>query len=188
MEGFEDDNGKVKVLLKDETPITADMVILAIGITPETELAQKAGLELGIKGNIVVNDRMETSNPDIYAAGDAVQIKNFVTEEDALISLAGPANKQARIIADNICGMESRYSGALGSSIIKIFDITAAATRINETTAKKMGYTADTVILSPMNHASYYPDGKVMTMKVVFEKENYRKVHKLSATRAWTNE
>ena len=174
VEGFEEKNGGVKVLLKDDAPLLADMVVLAIGVTPDTSLAKEAGLELGIKGSIVVNDRMETSISDIYAAGDAVQVKNFVTGDDALISLAGPANKQGRIIADNICGIDSRYKGSQGSSVIKVFDMTAAMTGINERSAKAAGIDADTVILSPMSHAGYYPGGKVMTMKVVFEKGTYR--------------
>jgi NADPH-dependent 2,4-dienoyl-CoA reductase/sulfur reductase-like enzyme/rhodanese-related sulfurtransferase len=174
VEGFEDRDVGVDVLLKDEAPLHADMVVLAIGVTPDTALAKEAGLELGIKGAIVVNDRMETSVPDIYAAGDAVQVKTFVTGEDALISLAGPANKQGRIIADNICGLDSRYNGSQGSSVIKVFDMTAALTGINERSAKAAGLDADTVILSPMSHAGYYPGGKVMTMKVVFEKDTYR--------------
>lgn len=174
VEGFEEKDGGVDVLLKDEAPLHADMVVLAIGVTPDTALAKEAGLELGIKGSIVVNDRMETSVPDIYAAGDAVQVKHYVTGQDALISLAGPANKQGRIIADNICGGDSRYQGSQGSSVIKIFDMTAATTGINETNAKKAGLDTDKVILSPMSHAGYYPGGKVMTMKVVFEKETYR--------------
>jgi len=174
VEGFEEKDGGVDVLLKDEAPLHADMVVLAIGVTPDTALAKEAGLELGIKGAIVVNDRMETSVYDIYAAGDAVQVKNFVTGDDALISLAGPANKQGRIIADNICGLDSRYKGSQGSSVIKVFDMTAALTGINERTAKTAGLNADTVILSPMSHAGYYPGGKVMTVKVVFEKGTYR--------------
>ena len=174
VEGLEEADGGVKVLLKDDAPLHADMVVLAIGVTPDTALAKEAGLELGIKGAIVVNDRMETSVPDIYAAGDAVQVKNFVSGEDALISLAGPANKQGRIIADNICGLDSRYQGSQGSSVIKVFDMTAALTGINERRAKAAGLDADTVILSPMSHAGYYPGGKVMTMKVVFEKDTYR--------------
>ena len=174
VEGFEERNGGVDVLLKDNAPLHADMVVLAIGVTPDTALAREAGLELGIKGSIVVNDRMETSVPDIYAAGDAVQVKHYVTGEDALISLAGPANKQGRIIADNICGGDSRYLGSQGSSVIKVFDMTAATTGINETNARKTGLDVDTVILSPMSHAGYYPGGKVMTMKVVFEKGTYR--------------
>ncbi len=174
VEGFEEKDGGVDVLLKDEAPLHADMVILAIGVSPETTLAKDAGLELGIKGSIVVNDRMETSISDIYAVGDAVQVKHFVTGQDALISLAGPANKQGRIAADNICGGDSRYTGSQGSSVIKVFDMTAATTGVNETNARKAGLDVDTVILSPMSHAGYYPGGKVMTMKVVFEKETYR--------------
>ena len=174
VEGFEERDGGVDVLLKDEQPLHADLVVLAIGVTPDTGLAKEAGLELGIKGSILVNDRMETSVPDIYAVGDAVQVKHFVTGQDALISLAGPANKQGRIAADNICGGDSRYTGSQGSSVIKVFDMTAATTGVNETNARKAGLDVDTVILSPMSHAGYYPGGKVMTMKVVFEKESYR--------------
>ena len=174
VEGFVEKDGGVDVLLKDNIPLHADMVVLAIGVTPDTALAKEAGLELGIKGSIVVNDRMETSVSDIYAAGDAVQVKHYVTGEDALISLAGPANKQGRIIADNICGGDSRCLGSQGSSVIKVFDMTAAATGINETNAKKAGLDVDKVILSPMSHAGYYPGGKLMTMKVVFEKDTYR--------------
>ncbi len=174
VEGFEEKDGGVNVLLKDAAPLHADMVVLAIGVTPESELAKSAGLALGIKGSILVNDRMETSVPDIYAVGDAVQVKHFVTGEDAIISLAGPANKQGRIAADNICGGESRYQGSQGSSVIKVFDLTTAATGINEGAAQKAGIPYDKVILSPMSHAGYYPGGKVMTMKVLFEKDSCR--------------
>ena len=174
VEGFEEKNRGIDVLLKDREPIHADMVVLAIGVTPESTLAREAGLALGMKGSILVNDRMETSAADIYAVGDAVQVKHYVTGEDALIALAGPANKQGRIAADNICDGDSRYSGSQGSSVIKVFDLTAASTGINEINARKSGLDADTVILSPMSHAGYYPGGKVMTMKVVFEKETYR--------------
>ena len=174
VEGFAERNGGVDVLLKDEAPLHADMVVLAIGVSPDTQLAKEAGLELGVKGSIVVNDRMETSVPDIYAVGDAVQVRHFVTGQDVLLSLAGPANKQGRIAADNICGGDSRYTGSQGSSVIKVFDMTAASTGVNETNARKAGLDVDTVILSPMSHAGYYPGGKVMTMKVVFEKETYR--------------
>ena len=174
VEGFVEKDGGVDVLLKDAAPLHADMVVLAIGVTPDTALAKEAGLELGLKGSIVVNDRMETSVPDIYAVGDAVQVKHFVTGENAVISLAGPANKQGRIAADNICGGDSQYFGSQGSSIIKIFDLTAAATGINEMNAIKAGLDVDTVILSPMNHAGYYPGGKLMTIKVVFERQTFR--------------
>ena len=174
VEGFEGKDGGVDVLLKDAAPIHADMVILAIGVTPESKLAKDAGLALGIKGSILVNDRMETSVPDIYAVGDAVQVKHYVTGEASLISLAGPANKQGRIAADNICGGDSRYAGSQGSSIIKAFNLTAAVTGINETNSRRAGLPVDSVTLSPMSHAGYYPGGKIMTMKVVFERESFR--------------
>ena len=173
VEGFEGKDGGVDVLLKDAAPIHADMVILAIGVTPESKLAKDAGLALGIKGSILVNDRMETSVPDIYAVGDAVQVKHYVTGEASLISLAGPANKQGRIAANNICGGDSRYAVSQGSSIIKVFNLTAAVTGINETNSRRAGLPVDSVILSPMSHAGYYPGGKVMTMKVVFERESF---------------
>lgn len=174
VEGFEERDGGVDVLLKGEAPLHADMVALAIGVTPDTKLAKEAGLKLGLKDSILVNERMETSVPDIYAVGDAVQVKHRVTGQDALISLAGPANKQGRIAADNICGGDSKYLGSQGSTVIKVFDLTAATTGVNETNARKAGLDVDKVILSPMSHAGYYPGGRMMTMKVVFEKETYR--------------
>ena len=174
LEGFREKNSGLEVLLRDGVSVSADMVILAIGVTPESMLAKEAGLALGIKGSILVNDRMQTSAPDIYAVGDAVQVKHFVTGADSLIPLAGPANKQGRIAADNICGGDSRYVGSQGSSVIKVFDMTAATTGINEESAKKAGLHVDKVILSPMSHAGCYPGGKMMTMKIIFEKETYR--------------
>lgn len=174
VDGFEAEKDGVKILLKDAPALHADMVILAIGVTPDTHLAAKAGLELGLKGSIVVNDRMETSVPDIYAVGDAIQVRHFVTGQDAVISLAGPANKQGRIAADNICGGNSHYKGSQASSVIKVFDMTAAATGIRETAAKQAGIDCDKVYLSPASHAGYYPGGRVMTLKVLFEKKTYR--------------
>lgn len=170
VEGFAESEGGVQVLLKDEQPLQADMVILAIGVTPDSRLAAEAGLELGLKGSILVNDRMQTSDPDIYAVGDAVQVNHFVTGQPALIALAGPANKQGRIAADNITGGDSRYKGSQGSSVLKIFDLTAAATGLNEAAARRAGLDVEAVVLSPMNHAGYYPGGRVMTMKVLFER------------------
>lgn len=174
VEGFAPADGGVEVLLRDAPSLRADMVVLAIGVAPDTALAQQAGLALGAKNSIVVNDRMETSAPDIFAVGDAVEIRHAVTGGKALISLAGPANKQARIAADNICGGDSRYRGAQGSSVIKVFDTTVAVTGINEQTAKKAGIDCDKVYLSPANHAGYYPGGKLLTMKVLFEKGSFR--------------
>ena len=172
--GFEERDGQILTLIDGQDPLPADLVLLAIGVTPDSGLAKQAGLALGIKGSIVVNDRMETSVPDIYAVGDAVQVKHAVTGQDTLIALAGPANKQGRIAADNICGLDSRYRGSQGSSIIKVFDLTVASTGLTEKAAASAGIDADCVVLSPGSHASYYPGARPMTMKVVFEKQTFR--------------
>lgn len=172
--GFEKTETGLNVLLKDDKSIQADMVLLAIGVSPENTLAKKAGLELGLKGAVVVNDKMETSVTDIYAVGDAVQVKHTVTGNDAVISLAGPANKQGRIAADNICGLDSHYKGSMGSSVIKLFDLTAASTGLTERAAKEAGISYDRIILSPASHAGYYPGAKIMTMKVIYEKDTLK--------------
>ncbi|MBQ7492553.1 MAG: FAD-dependent oxidoreductase [Clostridia bacterium] len=167
--GFSHEAEGVKVLLKDEPALAADLVILAIGVSPDSGLAKAAGLALGEKDSIVVNRRMQTSHPDIYAVGDAVQIRHSVSGKPALISLAGPANKQGRVAADNICGLDSVYDGAQGSTVIKLFDLTAASTGLNEKTARAAGIPYDKIYLSPAHHAGYYPGAKVMTVKVLFE-------------------
>ena len=172
--GFEETAGGISVLLENDSPVTGEIAVLAIGVAPESGLAAKAGLELGVKGSILVNEHMQTSNEDIYATGDAVSITNTVTGQKAGIALAGPANKQGRIAADHIAGLDSSYQGASGSSVLKIFDMTAAFTGLNERTAKELGLAYDKVILSPASHASYYPGAKVMTMKLLFEKETER--------------
>ena len=174
VEKISDSERGVTVTLDNGCMLNADMAVAAIGVAPDTALAKDAGIELGMKGSIVVNDKMETSAPDVYAVGDAVQVKNFVTDADDVIALAGPANKQGRIAADNICGLDSHYYGSQGSSVLKLFDLTVATTGINEKTARKNGIKSDSVILSPMSHAGYYPGGMVMTMKVVFEEGTYR--------------
>ena len=174
VEKISDNESGVTVTLDDGCTMSADMAVAAIGVAPDTTLAKDAGIELGVKGSIVVNDKMETSAPDVYAVGDAVQVKNFVTNADDVIALAGPANKQGRIAADNICGLDSHYHGSQGSSVLKLFDLTVATTGINEKMARRNGIKSDSVILSPMSHAGYYPGGMVMTMKVVFEKNTYK--------------
>ena len=158
----------------NKNKLNADMVVVSIGVTPENTLAKQAGLELGVKGAIKVNAKMETSVPDIYAVGDAVQVKHFITEQDAVISLAGPANKQGRIVADNICGLNSEYQGSQGSSVIKLFDMTVATTGINEQQAKASGIEYEKVILTQNSHAGYYPNATAMTVKLLFEKETYK--------------
>lgn len=169
--GFEQlDNGALQTNLTDASPLVADMVVLAVGVAPESTLAREAGLDLGVRGSIKVDEHMLTSDGDIYAVGDAVQVKNFVTGQDALISLAGPANKQGRIAADNICGIESAFTGSQGSSVLKLFDLTIATTGLTEGAARAAGIDAGYVVLSPASHATYYPGAGSMTMKVLFER------------------
>ena len=174
VEGFRQEGGEMVTLLEGTEPLRSDMVLLAIGVTPDTHLAKDAGLRLGIRGSIAVNERMETSVPDIYAVGDAVEVSHFVTGQKALISLAGPANKQGRIAADNICGGNSRFTGSQGSSVLKLFGLTAASTGINEKAAQTAGIAYDKVVLFPASHAAYYPGAQSMAMKVLYEKESLR--------------
>ncbi len=171
VEGFEPQGSGLRTLLSEDRSLDADMVILAIGVTPETQLAKEAGLRLGQRGSIAVNDRMEASVPDIYAVGDAVEVRHFVTGAETLIPLAGPANKQGRIAADNICGRQSRYKGSQGSSVLKLFDMTVAATGINEDAAEKAGIKYDKVITFTASHATYYPGASNMTVKTLFAKD-----------------
>lgn len=163
-----------KVDLKNAPSLSADMAVLAVGVVPDTVLAAQAGLALGAQGSIVVDAHMRTSDPDIYAVGDAVQVQNGVTGNPARIPLAGPANRQGRIAADNICGIGSSYRGSFGSSILQVFDMTVASTGLNARAAKAAGIDFDRVYLAPMDHASYYPGGQVMSIKVLFEKGTYR--------------
>lgn len=152
----------------------SDMVILAIGVLPETTLAKEAGLTLGIKGAIKVDKYLRTSDPDIYALGDAIETTQIVSELPAHIALAGPANKQGRIAADHICGKNRTFKGSQGSSIMKSFDLTIATTGLNTKTATAAGLNFDAVILSPASHATYYPGSHSMTMKVLFEQPSGR--------------
>jgi len=154
--------------------IEADMVILAIGVKPESKLAKDAGLDISDRGGVIVDKHMLTSDPDIYAVGDAVVVRDFVTGQPAMIPLAGPANKQARIAADNICGGLSEYEGTQGSAIIKVFDMTVASTGINEKSARRAGIDYDKVFLWSPSHAGYYPGAKNMSIKVIFEKRTGR--------------
>lgn len=167
-------NDKVIISLLGGEKLEADMVITSIGVVPENTLAKKIGLVLGVKGAIKVNRKMETSISNIYAVGDVVQVEHFITEKDTVISLAGPANKQGRIVADNICGLNSEYKGSQGSSVIKLFDMTVATTGINEVQAKENNYNYEKIILTQNSHAIYYPDATAMTIKLVFDKETYK--------------
>lgn len=148
--------------------IKADMVILCIGIRPESTLAKEAGLAVNERGNIIVDEKMLTSDENIYALGDAALIENAITGRKSPLALAGPANRQARIVANNIMGMESRYEGFIGSSILKIFDYTLGMIGLSEKTCREQNIEYKTMIISPYSHAKYYPGAKVMTIKVLY--------------------
>lgn len=150
--------------------VETDMAIMAIGVRPESRLARDAGLQLNERGAIVTDDHMLTSEADIYAVGDVVEITDLVTGTKGYIPLAGPANKQGRIAADNICGLDSAYKGTQGSSILKVFDLTVASTGINEKTAKRLGLDYDKSFTFSLSHAGYYPGAADLAVKVVFEK------------------
>jgi rhodanese-related sulfurtransferase len=167
-------SGSGLILELQDGRLEADILLLAVGVKPENGLAKDAGLKLGERGGIVTDKFMRTEDPDIYAAGDSVEVCDFVTEQPAVIPLAGPANKQARIIADNICGISSEYKGTQGSMVIKVFDMTAAATGINEKTAKRLNMDYDKVFLFRPGHATYYPGSRNMSVKVIFEKGSGR--------------
>ncbi len=169
VQAIKEEGGKLKLTLSDGE-IETDMVIMAVGVRPDTALAKDAGLELNKRGAIVVNEHMLTSDPDIYAVGDAVEVTDFVTGEKAYIPLAGPANKQGRIAADNICGIPTTYKNTLGSAVLKIFDMTVATTGVNERAAKAAGLDYDKVYTYSNSHASYYPGSTGMSIKTLYEK------------------
>lgn len=153
------------------TEVAADFVVLAIGVRPESALARDAGLTVNERGAIIVDNQMHTSDPDIFAVGDAVEIKDFLTGQSGYVPLAGPANKQGRIAADNICGLHKSYHGTQGSSVLKVFDLTVAATGLNEKAAKRNNLAYDKMYTYSANHAGYYPGAVNMSIKTLFEKE-----------------
>ncbi|MBP7110425.1 MAG: FAD-dependent oxidoreductase [Firmicutes bacterium] len=169
-----EDKGNCMLLSYSKGALDADMVLVCTGVVPENALAVGCGLELGFRGTVAVDDRMLTSDPDIYAVGDVVEIDEFLTKDKRHIPLAGPANKQGRIAADQICGIDSRYKGTQGSTVLKAFDLTVACTGINEATAKRAGLNYDKVYLSAGSHAGYYPGAKALAMKVLFDKSDGR--------------
>lgn len=162
-------NGDGLNIILNSGEIQTDMIIMAIGVKPETAIARDAGLKLTERGHIITDDTMLTSNSDIYAVGDAVQVVDFITGENVAIPLAGPANKQGRIAADNICGLTSKYTGTQGSAILKVFDMTIATTGINEKTAKRLNLNYDKSFTLSASHASYYPGAVNMSIKTIFE-------------------
>jgi NADPH-dependent 2,4-dienoyl-CoA reductase/sulfur reductase-like enzyme/rhodanese-related sulfurtransferase len=170
--GFEQsEDGSLEVSTQSGKSYPADLVILALGVRPDTTLASMAGLEIGELGGIRVDDQMRTSDPDIFAVGDAVEVKDFVTREWSLIALAGPANRQARIAADVIAGRDSRFRGTQGTSIVELFGAAVAWTGANEKTLQRLGDTDfEKIYLYPNSHAGYYPGAKPIAMKVLFRR------------------
>ena len=173
VKGFEYHQGVTDVHLQDGTSLPSDIVILSIGISPNGELAKAAGLETNQRGGIIVDKHLQTSDPSIYALGDVIEVIDYMTDEKTMVPLAGPANKQGRIVADNLCGRKSIYEGSQGTSVAKIFDLTVANTGLNEKALNKMGkeYGKDygLTIIQPKSHAGYYPGAFPMTLKVIFD-------------------
>lgn len=171
VKSFNENEEGIEVVLNSGTTVQADMVILAIGVTPDTDFLQGSGIELGPKAHIVVNDHMETNKQGIYAIGDAVEIVDYVHGQKSAVPLAGPANKQGRIAADNICGLNSSYKGTQGTAIVKIFGLTGASTGSNERTLKRLNIPYHTVTIHPSSHATYYPGAATITLKLIFDDE-----------------
>ena len=164
------ENGKGLTIVLRKGSLETDMALLSVGVRPDTAFLKSSGIATDGRGSILVNERMQTSIPDVYAVGDAVTVKNFVTGASSFIPLAGPANKQGRIAADNICGIPSEYKGTQGSSVLKLFDMTVATTGLNEKSASAAGYDYDKTYTYSASHASYYPDASMMSVKVLWDK------------------
>ena len=169
---FADTEKGLKLTLSSGETLNTDVAILAIGVKPETALAKAAGLELGPRGGIKVNDQMQTSMPDIYAVGDAVQVIDFVTRQPALIPLAGPANRQGRIAADNIFGRTAHYHDTQGTAICKVFNLAIGMTGLSEKSAKRAGIAYEKVYVHPASHASYYPGSAPLSIKMLFDPQS----------------
>lgn len=191
---IEETNNEFNIQL-DKGIVNADYIILAIGVKPETKLAKESNIKVNSKGSIITDKHMMTNDPDIYALGDAVQIENYITKCSDYIPLAGPANRQARIVANNICGIDSSYDGTIGSSILKVFNYTLAMSGINENTCKHQNIHFKKMIITPFSHATYYPGATEMFVKALYSpdkktllgiqilgKENVDKVADILAT------
>lgn len=171
VKSFEEVGSQVQMTFSSNTEIIADMVILAIGVVPDTAFLKESGLEFGPRGHIIVNERMETNIAGIYAVGDAIEVVDFITKQKTAIALAGPANKQGRIAADNVAGLPATYKGTQGSSILKIFGLTVASTGANEKTLQRANMPYKVIYIHPSSHASYYPGAKPLSLKLVFNEE-----------------
>ena len=169
---FQEDKDEVIIKLESGKSVAADMVILSIGVNPDTKFLQNSGINLGERGHILVNEKLETNIDGIYALGDSIIVKNYITNQDVAIPLAGPANRQGRIVAGNIVGRNEKYKGSLGTAIIKIFELTGASTGLNERSLKQLNIPYEKVYLHPNNHATYYPGATAISIKALYNKEN----------------
>ncbi len=169
VQAFRDAGEGLEAQLDDGSTILCGLAVVAVGVRPETSLAKEAGLELGPTGGIRVDDRMTTNDPSIWAVGDAVEVRDFITEVPVLIPLAGPANRQGRLAADNILGRSNRYKATQGTAVLKVFDLTFAMTGASEKTLLRLGQAFRKVYVHPADHASYYPGAKPITLKLLFE-------------------
>jgi NADPH-dependent 2,4-dienoyl-CoA reductase/sulfur reductase-like enzyme/rhodanese-related sulfurtransferase len=168
-EAFEPAPDGLTVALKSGRRLAAQLVVLGVGVRPESGLAKAAGLEVGARGGIHVNEHLQTSDPDIYAVGDAIEVRDVVTGETVQVPLAGPANRQGRLAADHIFGRASRYRGTQGTAVVRVFDMTAALTGASEKTLRRLGRPYRKVYVHPAHHAGYYPGAATMTLKLLFE-------------------
>ncbi|AMF92703.1 FAD-dependent oxidoreductase [Vibrio fluvialis] len=162
-------NGELDLTLSNGETLTTDILIMAIGVRPETKLAAEAGLQIGELGGIYTNEHMQTSDPNIYAVGDAIEEKDFVTGQSTLVPLAGPANRQGRMAADNMLGRSETYQGTQGTAICKIFDLAVASTGKNEKQLKRAGIEYEKVYVHTASHASYYPGAEIVSFKMLFD-------------------
>lgn len=174
MTRVESGDGRMRVVAEGSDDIVTDLVVMAVGVRPETELARNAGIKLGERGGIAVDEGMRTSAPDVYAVGDAVEVEDPVTLTRALIPLAGPANRQGRIAADNALGRQARYRGTRGTAVCKVFDLAVATTGASEKLLTKLGRTFRAVTVHPYSHATYYPGACRLTLKIIFDPSDGR--------------
>jgi NADPH-dependent 2,4-dienoyl-CoA reductase/sulfur reductase-like enzyme/rhodanese-related sulfurtransferase len=173
-DGFESTADGISIQLKSGRKLQAQLVILGIGVRPENKLAVEAGLETGVRGTIKVNEFLQTSDPDIYAVGDASEVRDYVLDAPTMIPLAGPANRQGRAAADNALGRQVRFRGAQGTAIVGVFELTAATTGASEKTLKRVGRPFRKIYVHPANHAGYYPGAEPMVLKLLFDPETGR--------------
>lgn len=167
---FREKNRGIEIILESNKVVETDIVILAIGVIPDTKFLSNSGVLLGEKGHILVNDKLDTNIPGIYAVGDAILVKNYITNESSAIPLAGPANRQGRIVAGNIENRNEKYKGSLGTAIIKVFGLTGASTGLNERAVKRLNISYERIYLHPNDHASYYPGATPISIKLIYEK------------------